>query len=1327
VSEDEDEVINIDGMKLNKPYYFQTLIENKDPILIIKEDTPEYNAYSRTCRSDQRRQPVIITDKQLAKINKEHNGFLRDEDVIKYGSDETHSDLNYICPRYWCLKNNTIIDPKDLKEIIGKDGKKELIHPTCGKVLPRNEKEVKPGYYIYEFYEPEYKKKKIFEDEFTKSDTDKDGLIDFNEFKKILTDLKEMDTEKSWTIQYTRINNGAKPTPIQIQEFMQKQELNIRKTFDFVDTDKNNKINMKEFIDATTPKKYPGLIPDKHPDGLCLPCCFEKYNTDGRITDNKKCFDNQKPVQLKDVMKEASQETKAEVEEPVKPLPEPEVVAEVVKPKKGKAVIIPNQDEYIIGPEKFPLPDGRWGYLPFGIQKMLREINADCQISKTNTNIKPNHPCLLRHGVEVNPKQSFIACVSDVLFFNKTYKDVNDDNKLKFKKILNIKEMRDRIIESITIDSFVTYQNGNLVTDFHDMSKKDTIDVTPYKDFRIFTKLNTEKEADLFYMKKVISAYENFISFLRDDDAIIDHTYLWDIISMPNKNLFFEGINLIIFKLPDDDITNNVQLLCPTNHYSSEYYKTSKPTVFIVKQDGYYEPIYLYTVKEKLNVITTFKEERSQISPVIKSVLNEIIHPMLNMICKPLDSMPNVYRAKRSINLVDLCNKLEYYDYKVKTMVVNFNSKVIGVVAEEPKTMREGFVPCYPSSIDDSLKDIDFVYMTDLTIWKSYNTTVKFLDNLSKRSKKRREVADIPCKPLFKIVENEWVVGILTETNQFIQLSQPISKLDADDDFKLPNIEEKNYIINNGINIDTKPLIPIDIPISTQDDVDQERVDFIKKTKMETDFYNVFRNTIRILLNDYENFKIREQIEKELSREYIIYSEKLTNIDELLKRLVNRTIRFEGDENYYKLINQISTCIVKNKEECSANPKLCTFTTDDGKCNLILPEKNLITKKDNELIYFKRMSDELIRYSRIKSFILQPQKYLSFGNIGYNLNDNEIIMIQSLLTQEYFETLVPAVINKYTKFNSYDEAEPAITQIYENKTPLINENFGAIYDEKCDDPKDTEGISSGLWKKCFPENYKELEYNKTCVCTFRLVIDLVERQTTNRLTVAQIKKDLYEEYTKYFDRYQDKIIDILIIEGKKNLGKQVKTDKIDFATFISNDKYFLTTLDLWLLVQKYSIPTIFISQNCILQTKYEKRAFLAFGEETDNFVFIVLPGFRDENIPNYKLIKTNTGEVFIPISNLICPERVIEITDKITIEGYLEDFTKNSKTNYQKKTKCKDNDKGDEGDEGEEEEKAGVKFKIDSGDSLEKKKKTKKNKEKLGGKRKNISKRRIFK
>jgi hypothetical protein len=139
-------------------------------------------------------------------------------------------------------------------------------------------------------------------------------------------------------------------------------------------------------------------------------------------------------------------------------------------------------------------------------------------------------------------------------------------------------------------------------------------------------------------------------------------------------------------------------------------------------------------------------------------------------------------------------------------------------------------------------------------------------------------------------------------------------------------------------------MIQTDIDIMTKNDVDDERVDYIKKIKLETSFYNVFRNTIRILLNDYENVKIREKIEKEMLKEYIIYSEKLKNIDKLLRELVKDKIQFVGDENYYKLINEVSSCIVKNAESCSETPNLCV-TTKNGKCNLILPEKNLITNK----------------------------------------------------------------------------------------------------------------------------------------------------------------------------------------------------------------------------------------------------------------------------------------------------------------------------------------------------------------------------------------------
>jgi hypothetical protein len=1125
--DDEEEGIrNIDGMKLNKPYYFQTLIENKDPVLILKEDTPQFNSYVRTCSSSMRKQPVILTDTQLDNINKEHPGFLREEDVIKYGSNPKNQ-FNYICPRFWCLKNNSIVDPNDLKEVIGKDGKKELMHPTCGKVLPKGEKKVKPGYYIYEFYKP------------------KPGKKDY--------------------------------------------------------------------------KKYPGLITDSHPDGLCLPCCFDKYNTEGRIKANKRCYGEKN---------------------------EGEKNADVKDKKEEK-----EEDEYIKGPDKFPLDPGRWGYLPPEIQTMLREVNADCQISKTNTNLKDDYPCLLRHGIEINNKQSFISCISDVIFFGK--KTLDENGNLQPSKILSITEMRARILKAINIDTFIKFQNGNLVTDFHEPIKK--IDIEKYKNTKLYSKLNIkDKPEDNAYFTKVVTAFENFVEFLSDDNAIIDHTYLWDIVSMPNKYLFPRGVNLVIFQLPKDDITNNVQLLCPTNHYSSEFYEARKPTIIIMKEDNYYEPIYAYTTNnKKINVAKEFKEQDPHLSKTMRSIFKEIIKPFFNIICRPLDSMPNIYKAKRPLILYDLVQKLDNYEYKIKKLVLNFNNKVIGVFAEEPgKSNNSGFVPCYPSSLDEDIKeDLDYVFMTDLSLWKTYDKTVTFLNKLDNRSKKRRAEPDILCKPAFKIVEDEHVVGILTNTNQFIQLSQPIRLDEVKPNLDIPSINNSNYIINK----DAKPMINSEVEFTTRNDVDNVRVDYIKKIRLETNFYNVFRNTIRILLNDYENIKIREKIELEMTKEYIIYSEKLKNINDLLTDLIKNKIQFTGDENYYKFISEVSTCIVKDNNSCKDTPNLCVV--ENGSCNLILPEKNLITKKENKPIYYGRMADELIRYNRIKSFMLQPQTYLSFGSIGYNLRDNEIILIQSLLTQEYFETLTPAITNKYIKYNSYDETQPIITQVYDNNISSLDYAIDKNNDPICKTIINKTIISS-LWNKYFPDSYSEFEYGKNNNCTFDIIIDLIERKTNKKLQINEIKNELYNEYKKYIEKYIDKITNILILEGKKSLGDKVKNETISFSNLIYADNYFLTPFDLWLIVTKYEIPTIFVKLSKMPFMLYEKHQFIGYGNNNDKFAFIGVPGLRDDNVPGYKLIQTDKGDVFISLDKLN-DEYMKETTkDKISIEEYLEKFTK---------------------------------------------------------------------
>jgi hypothetical protein len=258
-----------------------------------------------------------------------------------------------------------------------------------------------------------------------------------------------------------------------------------------------------------------------------------------------------------------------------------------------------------------------------------------------------------------------------------------------------------------------------------------------------------------------------------------------------------------------------------------------------------------------------------------------------------------------------------------------------------------------------------------------------------------------------------------------IQLSEPISPTDVMPEYKLPLMKNKNYIVQPN----KKPLRQTDSIITTLSDVDKERVDYIEKIKGETLFYQLFRNTIRFLLNRYENIAVREEIETEISHSFSLYSEKVSKIVLLLHKLIKNQIQFTGNEKHYKDSKNLSLCIVKDKEKCEKAGSLCYFSEN---CTLILPEQNLITGKTNEAMYYGKMADEFIRYKQIRNFMFEPQSYLSFTSLPYQLRENEMILLQSLLTQEYFENLIPAIKNPYVHFNSYDEAEPQTSQAYDN-------------------------------------------------------------------------------------------------------------------------------------------------------------------------------------------------------------------------------------------------------------------------------------------------------
>ena len=1175
-----DQVRDIVGMRLKNPTPFASKMYELEPTLFLKEDKGKFSRYSRSCSSSAKKQPVLVTEEEMKEMKDEEyekiinkygkdkfeafpkekqdkivhdESFLRPEDVIKYGSTQDNK-YYYVCPRYWCLKTNKPIDPKEMVDVLDpKTGKMVKQHPTCGGIISDSQDEIKnDGNYVYEFF--------------------------------------------------NAAEHGSR--------------------------DKYK-------------KHYPGFLKsDKHPNGLCVPCCFSKWNTPGQIGRRKECAQAEKEP-------EPEPETKTKEPETKEPEKHAAMHKESEQPRAPEKVV--EKDNYVKGPEKFPLDIGRWGYLQFGIQNFFQEASSTCQISKTNTNVKPNHTCLLRHGVEFSEKQSFLACIADAKYYGDT------------QKIPSIKEMKQIIINSLNIDDYITYQNGNNVTSFMVQDFSHIKDVSKYKGYALYKKIynksnNKTEPYEEDYFKGVVASYENFLAYLNDDTQVIDYTYLWDIICRPNPALFPQGINLIIMDIVNNDATNNIELICPTNHYSNEFYNPSKQSLFIVKMDDMYEPIYSYENKVKsTKVVKTFSELSLTLQANIRAIFKKIIKPVLHDTCGPLPSMPNIYKYKAPILLSKLIAILHKKKYDIEKQILNYQSKVIGLYIRKGDGNGNGdgisgYVPCYPSSADQTYPNL--VFMNDATLYSEYDKTLLFLNAVYRDTK-----GAVPIKPEFKIVEDDHVVGILTETNQFIQLSEPMPVSNIKD--SMPIMNDNNYVVNAN----KTPLVSSDYAIATSEENDSERTAYIKKIKLETNFYNVFRNTIRILLNDYENIKMRETIESVLNKPYILYSAKLHDVVSLLKKLVNDTSTVIFDDSYdYSLINSVSSCIVLPKDKCEAKRPVCAVATNN-KCKIIIPRNNLLSSKyDNETLYFGKMADELIRYSRIKSFIFQPQTYLSFGSIGYNLRENEIIVIQSLLTKDYFDGLVPEVKNKYVTYNTYDTAEPKQSQVYDN-TIVINETPKLELEterKKCF-PVETH-ISSKIWKDRFPSDFKEMYY-EDANCGFYLLIDIILEFTKNKLKLNELKAELLEEYNKYLGAYGDQIIDILILEGKKTQGLRVKQKTLSFQHFIYSEDYYITNLDIWMIMSKYKIPSIIISTKPILLTKKEKNVLPLYGDLARKFVFIFSPAMRAEIIPKYSIILSVPEHVLFHSLDVIKSEETLEevnesVENITTVEEFLQSFTK---------------------------------------------------------------------
>ncbi len=190
--------------------------------------------------------------------------------------------------------------------------------------------------------------------------------------------------------------------------------------------------------------------------------------------------------------------------------------------------------------------------------------------------------------MEQHDTQSFLSCIADLW---KVASDHTEDNKewsLSEDVSLTLKQIKDKILTKINIDTFIALQNGDLVSIFQDLDTLDEIDIEPYINSNIYRtlllsqdideKANALSDKSEYYLKRVISALLSFSKYIEDNTSEIDYTYIWDLISLPEDKggLFKDGLNLIIINSPTNDITSKIQLICPTNVYNEEIYNVNR-------------------------------------------------------------------------------------------------------------------------------------------------------------------------------------------------------------------------------------------------------------------------------------------------------------------------------------------------------------------------------------------------------------------------------------------------------------------------------------------------------------------------------------------------------------------------------------------------------------------------------------------------------------------------------------------------------------------------------------------------------------------------------
>lgn len=954
---------------------------------------------------------------------------------------------------------------------------------------------------------------------------------------------------------------------------------------------------------------FPRLVDGKHPDGYQLPCCYSKDKTNVSVGRSLlvPASGNRDKVGL--------------------------AAAEEEEEKEALA-----KQKHIFLPDKFPLPPNRWGYLPTRLQQLLHQNHLSCQVSKTNPALKDAVPCLLRHGIVQHRSQSFLECLADV-------------------NNLSLNNLKTSLEEYVGFDVFLTLNNGNLVTDYYDPAHQVTnpARINRCKESKFYTETvrgttttsNNKPNLEASFQRGVV-AYDRFLTALLSNDQPIPLASLWDLVATRFQ------CHLCIFEISDNEQEPQVQLLCPTNHYASNLLSsTYDKIVLLIKKRNFYEPIYRVTKRDQeLQIERAFSKKSSAFNQQLIQILKQLAL-LTQQKCRPEKHpvpMPSPLfdRLQPPVSLRTALHALKVTptNYTILGQVINYNSRVVGLYVEanikrsssavtEPQHIR-AVIPIQAVGIQPNLKTL---VATDPSLYTTYENTIAFFRFLCKNTNQQ-----IPCKLLFQIVEDNHVQGFLTEANQFVLISPPVSTTTT------PSI------LDPDIEVLEVPVAPTPfVDQQVVDSVDEARVSnkqssTLGRLKEESEQYEIFRNTLKLLLKERGEMKQKLMaLLQSTTSSSSSSSSTVSSVVDLLHALAEEIIQFVDQPELPIPLQEL------NLRDNTRNH-----------------EPIVLRNSENEDTYYLRLADELLRNTRVREYVLSATPVVTFLD-AYDVAPDELFLNQSTIDAYYQEVkdLYPTgVTEDASKVNrSYDETEPATyekTSASREKPEEEHEQpvFVRTVQERQEEEKEEEAAEAAATAK---EKEKERGLTEAAgpvgepqrsPLRKELAALFVGADTQNELVafptafglfqsllpekaIAEegVRQALLTEYQRLFpseeEAFEPPILGIFKAQGKSELVDEIVTQGKTLKDILFSANYVLTTLDLWLLCIHYKVPCVLLhlrnssssSSNHEMEPPPPRQAFLLYevekgdssASEHARFAFIVAPG-KEAKQDAFKLI-----------------------------------------------------------------------------------------------------------